>query len=119
MNTTQTDTPETDAEVERLRLLRYHCAPQNDPKLGADFARKLERARDTALRELAEAKKEIQILSKDKERLDWLEIQGCGYNWSWTDHNGNGYSAVFLCRNTSCDDFTTARQAIDAAKDAQ
>ena len=58
MNTTQTDTqtdtPETDAEVERLRLLRYHCAPQNDPQLGADFARKLERARDTAMKQSAE-----------------------------------------------------------------
>ena len=115
MNTTQTtktDTPETDA-------ISWFEAEMGMELCLAHKVRNLERQRDAALRELAEAKKEIQILSKDKERLDWLEIQGCGYNWSWTDHNGNGYSAVFLCRNTSCDDFTTARQAIDAAKDAQ
>lgn len=37
-----TDTPRTDAEIEHLRLLRYHLTPQNNPQVGAEFARAIE-----------------------------------------------------------------------------
>ena len=60
MNTTQTtktDTPETDAE-ERSGYTY---------KTLLDHARNMERQRNAALRELAEAKKEIQILSQALE----------------------------------------------------
>ena len=104
MNTTQTDTPETDAELERsLRACHsYSCGP--------DFARKLERARDTALRELAEAKKEIQILSKDKERLDWLDKNP---NDVFSNKDGE-YSIGYIANYSQ-----NIRQAIDSAKQTQ
>ena len=128
MNTTQTDTPETDAEVERLRLLRYHCAPQNDPKLGADFARKLERERDAALKRSAEweelfhrfgrksremeterdaALRELAELRKDKERLDWLDKH--------TALHGSTLHAKV--RQPSIN--STLRESIDLEKEAQ
>ena len=57
MTTTQTATPETDAETWEDFYL-------NEVVL-ADHARKLELQRDAALRELAEAKKDKERLEKD------------------------------------------------------
>ena len=89
MNTTKTDTPETDGwagDCGNAYSIQFNGKATSE-LVPADLARKLERERDAALRELAE-------LRADKERLDWLEKR-----------------PVYM------ENFT--RQAIDAAKEAK
>ena len=85
------------AEVERLKA-------ENTTFRNAQMC--CESCDDTITTEL------LRELKADKARLDWLENQGCSYNWSFTQRDGK---TVYLCRNTTSVQFMTARQAIDAA----
>lgn len=61
----ETSTPRTNAEVERLRLLRYHETPQIVLHVSAEFARQLEQ-------ELIKVKKSLLELSEAVLKTDGL-----------------------------------------------
>ena len=103
MKTNTTDTPETDAIRDEFRgrptIIAWNGV--------LEHARKLERERDAALRELAEFR-------ADKERLDWLLKQGlCFRDADKFDPNWRvGNETEWLYGKQD------ARQAIDAAKES-
>ena len=106
--TTPTDTPETDAKIVSIECEDSCCAvfvKLGDIELIEDLvpyshARDLERARDAALRELTE-------LRKDKDRLDWaLGNMTPEFLRQLPDKRNPCFAGL-------------GRQAIDAAKEAQ
>lgn len=115
-------TPRVDAEVERLRRLRYHETPQINPQVGADFARTLEKqlAETERLRfEADAARRQLRCeLSSWKACAERLAKAASEFNRAWINQGGAQIEYLAAVDHDSATALANASLRLDRASSA-